>query len=893
MKYIKKREFFTSNIDISNINIREQIKSSQMISEVFENDIRWGDSLLGRLVNSTLRVGKAKYNTTKIPNLLKDLEDQFNVLVSESFTKETYEKFNLYVIKNELRQIKDVCLNTTSDVDKLIELLGWDGHTAMWDPSDPKNDIPNFVKDGKLITDGSIVQHAIDIITHNLPGLEKIIGQNRNELLDTLSNFAVALRQLTITDDTQVGSNKTTQSSFVLNFKTLLTHLSSVTENNKFIVSYAKFILEDYIPYEEVEPKKTTKPSLALNGTKNINIKALKTLGVEVLQAIKDDITEDELKKSDIFKKFKYDFNHLEEHDITKLSLVKIPEQKTDLYHSLFNILKDENVSGTNNDIIDTQAEEVPNKEKTDVKNKTEYIPKHKELGTKQIVNKSDDIIDTQAEEIHSKDLDSNKSKTEYIPNRKELSESYKFYESAHISPGGTASNTNDVGDGDDNDAKKKTVSDIWEKFWGESDRKSPHDMTQRETAELFKLIKNNSNNLIFDLSKKRPDPLIGIVRLFSRAHDLYYTPVIPSGRIGGKVSQKTFREYESLDNSRLGSADRPSDGGPYVLKSVWSAWTEGVTKIIQDQKYRKVLANIKFVVLGSEDIDSPKKESIKIFEDTTTPDDNNKQKKSHGQILLEFINDLLSKKTAADFTEARRKLLAQYFGLPDKNTDSNAPKPNRLPNKIDVDPRSASWIPLSSQQFNKATHVGTLYAMPVADQRKTKKEPVSMIFFQILKIDQINKFVHIKFTFGTQALALKYLEETHKGYTITNDPTNGATSNNVYYGIFINEHIDKGLKLVYVNITNGDTKIKEENIHGEPIKPKQLNFKYQPVPTLKYNSNLVIYNEHTQIQKITLKQLTLKSETLNNMISSIKITDGTNESDIEDVLMKKWNLYF
>ena len=76
--------------------------------------------------------------------------------------------------------------------------------------------------------------------------------------------------------------------------------------------------------------------------------------------------------------------------------------------------------------------------------------------------------------------------------------------------------------------------------------------ITQREVDKLKELIQGKgTKDMVLDLSKN-PDPIIAIIRVFSRAHDLYYTDYIPSGRTGGKVSNKTMRDYSIPRNKRL-----------------------------------------------------------------------------------------------------------------------------------------------------------------------------------------------------------------------------------------------------------------------------------------------------------------------------------------------------
>ena len=84
MKYLKYREdFLHREIKLDESKIQEQIKSSEMISEAFENDITWGGSLIGRLFNSILRKGKVMIQTARIGSLVKSLKDELDALSGE------------------------------------------------------------------------------------------------------------------------------------------------------------------------------------------------------------------------------------------------------------------------------------------------------------------------------------------------------------------------------------------------------------------------------------------------------------------------------------------------------------------------------------------------------------------------------------------------------------------------------------------------------------------------------------------------------------------------------------------------------------------------------------------------------------------------------------------
>lgn len=82
-------------------------------------------------------------------------------------------------------------------------------------------------------------------------------------------------------------------------------------------------------------------------------------------------------------------------------------------------------------------------------------------------------------------------------------------------------------------------------------------------------------------------DPIINIVKLFNRAYKIHTTQVIPTGRPGGTVSNKTFREYKSFGGGT--PQDAGYRGGPYRNIVLFNTWENTVLNIIRDSKYQKI----------------------------------------------------------------------------------------------------------------------------------------------------------------------------------------------------------------------------------------------------------------------------------------------------------------
>ena len=158
-------------------------------------------------------------------------------------------------------------------------------------------------------------------------------------------------------------------------------------------------------------------------------------------------------------------------------------------------------------------------------------------------------------------------------------------------------------------------------------------------------------------------DPIIKICRLFGYAHRLYYTPVIPSGRPGGKVSQRTFRRYTFLGSDMVAKWDANSaPQGPFALTEVLQRWIDGVMKIIQDKELSIIFKNATFKVRGVNIINKGGTIKLEYYKEET-PQTNVRM--TQGQALFNFMNDMIDRNKLGNFEARRSELLKNYFGIP------------------------------------------------------------------------------------------------------------------------------------------------------------------------------------------------------------------------------------
>jgi hypothetical protein len=883
MKYLKYKEFTIKNLNLSESEIHNQILSSEMISEAFENDVSWGDSLLGRLINSTIRKAKIGYNQTKIKNLLEAFKRELDNLISSSLATDTKKEFHRLLLKSYMSTLNDICTDNVPDDKKLDELLG--GHQDLWnDKEQDGGKWRNIITSGYLLNFHDYVQNNLE-----KDELEKA-GISKDAFLQSLSVFIDNLRKLTVESSTS-NVNPQSHHRFASSFNKIADSLANISEN----ISYDLLKFSEF--FEAVNPKNAATQSNTIqeNPTekKEGNLKEEEKTNTTQVSSTK---TSEPTKKPTIEVGKQYSYmtatgrNKGSIDNVTVVSIKEIGLGKVQVkgskgttftapVDSLKSLVNRQNITKlkelakkcagkeykTSEEIF---KDEIANQLINTIKSLTDEDKKYiKSKNPNLKINIGDEenkkIVDINAAlddfiEI-SDEKPTNKSEEKSVTNQnveKKESQNYLYNFSDYkvfevTNPPGTQSG--------DNKSEESKVEEYFNSFvQNDADK---YKITQMEVDKLNDLITGKgTQNLLLNISKN-PDPIIAICRVFKRANDLYFTPIIPSGRKDNKVSNKTFREYIFL-----GSGQNPASNGigPWAVKVIFDKWRDGVMQILEDQKYRKILANIKFVVPGSEDTFNKKtEESIvnfsnfkKIFEAETTSN----EKKSHGQILFDFINAMLDKDTAADFDTQRRTLLRKYFGNFGINQNvvetpiNTTPIKPKNPSKDDIDAKSFSW-----QEFrgSKLDREESFYAIPIKKEKINKKDGTgtipghSIIFLHLIKQTTVNNKTcyFCKFTFDKQLEVEGFVASKYDGYTINNNWSVSRISK-VFYGI-IKEDVGGKLSIVYANVQGGNW---GGNVYGgkEAFTVEGSTLKnVENVDVVLSKSKLVRYDESKTLNKV------------------------------------------
>jgi len=255
-------------------------------------------------------------------------------------------------------------------------------------------------------------------------------------------------------------------------------------------------------------------------------------------------------------------------------------------------------------------------------------------------------------------------------------------------------------------------IEGLFNSIFVDKEERDEWQMSNEDYKKMKYIGQQNVKSWSYTPDDTDKDPIVKIVDLFQQAHQLYFTPQIPTGRPNGKVSQKTWLEYTYVgQDQKSGGGQWSEEGapkGPFIVNSIFNKWRDGIEKIFQDKEMRKIFSNAKFKVknttIVSDENKETKLESIKFIneaDEAAKPSGSDKQ----GEIIFTFMRNMLDKNKLADFDSNKNKLMYDYFGIKGDSVEKVSYDGTLIKkSKRDIEPKTFYWQVSGRPDYEKIT---------------------------------------------------------------------------------------------------------------------------------------------------------------------------------------------
>lgn len=887
MRYILKRDLF---LDQNKIN------------EVFQNEVTWGGSLLGRLINSTIRVLKLNYDSVKIEGVNTQIKATIYEILKESLDKDLRVKLYRYRIKNFVTGIRNVSLTSAlpmwdEDIDcrvtggtasKIAMLIGTDK---------PDTETDDFSQTSKELTSGFLYHffQEMDTLTGASMGDQDLKNVLTRAELDDLRNihstYAVELRKIrwikcnpgrTIGGRSIDRKQQWQGKSVVLDTDQKLKSEISVKNESRIFKKFSDFeikrksILEYVDTAKEygsllgdinkkgdksgdesmtlVRPKELV-PELRTDAISNLdNVINMMENIMSFLGTYKPSDTNlsnlvSKGMTSKIFSEWSSDKNWIKNLFISDSKSLRIFLSTfiTSLYGIRFDGGEDlyEKIGAMKlNETLATksQLQQIYLQRREFISDLPTFIRYFQSILSFLIgLKKSNKFVEREHNQLYQllKKFFSflYDYKTQMMSS---LVEGPKFAGSGGENvPGPIKSNqqdtdvvdtnkdkevdTSDEGDSGENTGKGSTeniegspnddVATIYNSlFIQQRSIKENNLITERIDIAKYELTRDDENEfkkLEAELSsgkftltrKKASDAIIRLLNLLTTAYELFAVEYIPSGRPGGRVSMKTFKQYQYLGSGK--SPERPASStgldaggstavipsyGPWAQRKVYQKFQDAMRELLEDQELRKIFANINFSYPGSEDKFNEPNESVKYKILNEAVETNERRM---GPAIFELLEDLITPAKCGDglilITNVKRK----YFGLETlKNPDKPSNSADNYENEDTKNVNTLNWLGKTFTEtkeldgYNSCLPVDTSGAFDnrkindsstdILENRQGRQTVVYLTAIDTRKVSSIKTSFNnvpvtlrpVKLTFKTPLVANQYYEKNKGKFT-------------------------------------------------------------------------------------------------------------------------------
>ena len=705
MKYLKGRNNYLNELKLnSGIVPYEANIDMKLNEEVMSNTIKWGDSMLGRLINSMIRKAKVGISLLRIGQVIKSLYRLFDQMIEDgvlksipSGSKISFFKLQLSMLIGEVEkvsadaadfilndpdvdsevenidEIKDITDNVIKEVSIIVDQIIKENDKSG---DIPKDEITELKDDKELIIEGlTKFRESLDEIKTGEDdggddGKEEVKSDDKKDIVfsESMNQNLKSVYMILFYYHQTIVAKKPTNTSAVnpevkkqptstgqkipvvnkavaeslLNESVLSSDLSNAIKPLYTYFTGAQFKFPDKAQDRDNEFHKF------IIGSKDGVLKLYKSITLIKENLLSDLLTKPEKVGSHIFNLYKT--------TRTKPS-GDFPGVEGDFKDQI------KKFNATMKEILDSVKVESKSETSEDIEvgKKYKYTNKEGEVKDVLVVDK-DKVVqpgpdkkfltddDKKGNDLNKGEISvaSDKSKVTFPVRPDSLKKESRLFNYIDF-----------IRESDENKDKDDWLSEVhksWKlNFLGTFKNLSKYKFTQEQIESLKKEFESSDKKTKY-LEINGKDPVIEIVRLFNRAYKLHTTQVIPTGRSGGEVSNKTFLEYESFGSSSSGTPESAGkDGGPYRNKAVFYKWENAVLDIISSSQYR-IIFN--------------KSTTIKVGEGDPVP--------SFGKKLLNFMNELLDNTKLYQAGE-QKKFIDKYFNIEVQDTEVELPGGNDL----------------------------------------------------------------------------------------------------------------------------------------------------------------------------------------------------------------------
>ena len=687
MKYLKGRERFLS--DIKQLNQQQINEAFDMSGSQgpFGNDIAWGDSLVGRLINFVIRKIGVGVNMVRIQPVINRLKLEFRNVIENAkavgITEETKKKISMFIIVQQIRIIKFAIVDmkspgTDEDIEggevKDISEMGF---------SDIKKE--NYLNECEDIVE-SCVQTIAAVADQygeidNYDELMKIM----KELLGMIKIMKTEIKETEGGEDKKDETEADSVDDYINNFSAVCGMVLEYEEmrkkqaadyKSKTAGSTAGVTASTPTSGEKtgLQPKKETEKELVGSATMDsysyiseatVNSPVMKPLK-SLYDTMKQLSPEDLIKDLTSFMKMSPEAKKDVKFSKPISNIYKYIRVKTGVKESLL-IKEDLNSILSRDRVLGDAILALYNVSKTKPDASFEGLSANMKDNMSSFNSTMPNCLKPEAnkeseQKTESKLLRYQDFKDDYMINESKIGEFLGW---------GAAKIAQLFGYGEDEakqvkeeevktmkvskDKAQKILSLYWTEIY--TSRITKILLTEKEFEELTKeLIQvkeepGEGNGIIINGF----DPIIEILKCFNRAYKLYTVPVIPGGRSRGAVDRATFAEYTSF-GSGISGGEMSAYAGPFRHNKTYNMWENAVLDIMKDREFQP------------------------IFDKDTQIQVGNKIKQGAGPILRKFMTDIMdgenlykSGESRSGAAGAQKEMLEKYFGeVPEKISEND-----------------------------------------------------------------------------------------------------------------------------------------------------------------------------------------------------------------------------